>query len=101
MEIKEMQNKIGEIVSLIDIKFKVDRNSNITLNQLTEELGEIAKEINVANFNQKEINKNKLGEEIADVLFLLVKLGDENNIDLDEAINKNIIKLRDRHNLSQ
>ena len=43
--------------------------------------------------SEKESDKNKdLGDELADVLFVLVCLANQTGIDLDEAIRKNFEK---------
>ena len=67
---------------------------------LTEEVGEVARIIarRYGEQSEKESDKNKdLGDEIADVLFVLICLANQTGIDLTEALEKNLKKkaLRD------
>jgi NTP pyrophosphatase (non-canonical NTP hydrolase) len=51
--------------------------------QLTEEVGEVARIIAVMVNNPKESDKNKdLGEELADVVFVVLCLANQTGIDL-------------------
>jgi NTP pyrophosphatase (non-canonical NTP hydrolase) len=59
--------------------------------QLTEEVGEVARIIarRYGEQSEKESDKDKdLGEELADVLFVLICLANQTGIDLTEAFNK-------------
>jgi NTP pyrophosphatase (non-canonical NTP hydrolase) len=67
---------------------------------LTEEVGEVARIISrrYGEQSEKESDKNKdLGDELADVLFVLLCLANQTGIDLQQAFNKNMEKktLRD------
>ena len=66
---------------------------------LTEELDEIAREILNPKFNRDKKNTENIKDEIADIFLLTSKLADNNNIDIEEAVNNKIIKLKQRHNL--
>lgn len=75
---------------------------------LSEEVGEVARIIarKYGEQSEKESDKNlNLSDELADVLFVLICLANQSNIDLTEAFNKNIEKktLRDavRHKLNK
>ena len=59
--------------------------------QLTEEVGEVARIIarRYGEQSEKDSDKGKdLGEEFADVLFVLICLANQTGVDLTEAFNK-------------
>ena len=61
--------------------------------QLTEEVGEVARIIarRYGEQSEKEEDKNKdLGEELADVIFVVICLANQTNIDLQEAFDKKL-----------
>ena len=62
---------------------------------LTEEVGEVARLISRKYGEQsfKESDKNKeLGDELADVLFVLICIANQTNVDLNTALLKNLDK---------
>ena len=99
MEIKELQNKSTEIIDKIDEKLNVKHNNENTLIHLTEELGEIARQINNKNIRNVEQNIDNIAEEIADVILIINKLASNYNIDVEKAIKEKLEKLKQRHNL--
>ena len=70
-------------------------NELTNMAMLTEEVGEVARIIarRYGEQSEKESDKNKdLGEEMADVLFVLICLANQTGIDLSEAFAKNLEK---------
>ena len=62
---------------------------------LTEEVGEVARVISrrYGEQSEKDSDKDKdLGEELADVLFVLLCLANQTGIDMDKALENNLIK---------
>jgi NTP pyrophosphatase (non-canonical NTP hydrolase) len=62
---------------------------------LTEEVGEVARIIarRYGEQSEKESDKNKdLGDEMADVLFVLICLANQTGINLTDALAKNLAK---------
>ena len=62
---------------------------------LKEEVGEVARIMarRYGEQSEKESDKNKdLGDEMADVLFVLVCLANQTGIDLEDAVRKNLEK---------
>ncbi len=62
---------------------------------LTEEVGEVARIIarRYGEQSEKESDKNKdLGNELADVLFVLICLANQTGVNLTEALEKNLDK---------
>ncbi len=69
------------------------------LARLTEETGELAREINNLygpKKKKKTESVNELGDEIADVIFTLACLANSKNIDLDKSFQKMMDKLNKR-----
>ena len=99
MEIKELQQKADEIINAIDNKVNVKHNDSLTIRHLIEEIGELAEEINKPDLRNEQINKENLSDELTDVLLFTIRLANNNNINLEEAINNKINKLKKRHNL--
>lgn len=66
---------------------------------LSEEVGEVARIIarRYGEQSEKESDKNKdLGDEMADVLFVLICLANQTGIDLTTALEKNLAKKTQR-----
>ena len=77
-------------------------NELTNMAQLTEEVGEVARIIarRYGEQSEKESDKNKdLGEELADVVFVVLCLANQTGVDLEEAFNRKLdIKTeRDKH----
>ena len=101
MEIKELQKEVDHWIQTIGVRY-FNELTNLAI--LTEEVGELARIISrkygEQSFKNKE-EENKLGDEMADVLWVLVCLANQTGIDLEEAIKNNIEKKtnrdKDRH----
>ena len=66
---------------------------------LTEEVGEVARIIarRYGEQSEKESDKTKdLGDEMADVLFVLICLANQTGINLEEALKQNLLKKTER-----
>jgi NTP pyrophosphatase (non-canonical NTP hydrolase) len=79
-------------------------NELTNMAQLTEEVGEVARIIarRYGEQSEKESDKNKdLGEELADVVFVVMCLANQTGIDLQAAFDKKMdlksIRDKDRH----
>ncbi|MCH7784749.1 MAG: nucleotide pyrophosphohydrolase [Bacteroidetes bacterium] len=74
-------------------------NELTNMAQLTEEVGEVARIIarRYGEQSEKESDKNKdLGEELADVIFVVLCLANQTGIDLQEAFDRKMIKKTNR-----
>lgn len=74
-------------------------NELTNMAQLTEEVGEVARIIarRYGEQSEKESDKNKdIGEELADVVFVVVCLANQIGIDLQEAFDTKIKKKTER-----
>jgi len=92
MEIKSLQETVDIWIKEHGVRY-FDEMTNTAM--LMEEVGEVARIMarRYGEQSEKESDKNKdLGDELADVLFVLVCLANQTGIDLEEAIRKNFEK---------
>lgn len=101
MEIKEAQKIVDNWIKEYGVRY-FNELTNLAI--LTEEVGEVARIMSrrYGEQSEKESDKNKdLGDEFADVLFVLICLANQTGIDLESALKKNIekksIRDADRH----
>ncbi|AGK60847.1 putative pyrophosphatase [Archaeoglobus sulfaticallidus PM70-1] len=99
MEMEEFQKLAIETVNKIDKKLNLNRDAQLTLSQLIEELGELARAINSEKLRNKRAEKKELEDEFADVFLQLVKLADLFDVDLEKAVLDKIEVLIKRHAL--
>ena len=96
MEIKDAQKGVDKWINSVGVRYF---NELTNMAVLTEEVGEMARIIarRYGEQSEKESDKNKdLGDEMADVLFVLICLANQTNIDLEEAFKNNMIKKNTR-----
>jgi NTP pyrophosphatase (non-canonical NTP hydrolase) len=92
MTIEEAQKTVDEWIKTIGVRYF---NELTNMAMLTEEVGEVARIIarRYGEQSEKESDKNKdLGDEMADVLFVLICLANQTGIDLTNALRKNLDK---------
>lgn len=96
--LKQAQNTVDEWIKTIGVRY-FDELTNTAI--LMEEVGEVARIMSrrYGEQSEKESDKNKdLGDELADVMFVLICLANQTGIDLEQALIKNLEKktLRDK-----
>lgn len=101
METKELQELAAKIVDEVDRKYGVNRDAQLSLSQLIEELGELARLLNLEKLRNTKARKVDLEDEFADVSIQLAKLAHLFDIDLEKAILNKIGTLKKRHLLKQ
>lgn len=92
MEIKEAQKIVDNWIKEFGVRY-FDEMTNMAM--LMEEVGEVARIMarRYGEQSEKESDKNKdLGDEMADVMFVLICLANQTGIDLEEALKKNLEK---------
>lgn len=92
LTIREAQNIIDEWINTNGVRY-FNELTNMAI--LTEEVGEVARIISRKYGEQsfKESDKDKdLGDELADVLFVLVCIANQTGVDLTKALEKNLEK---------
>lgn len=98
MTIEALQKDVDQWINTIGVRY-FGELTNMAI--LTEEVGELARIMarRYGEQSEKESDKNKdLGDEMADVLWVLVCLANQTGVNLEDAIKKNFEKktLRDK-----
>ncbi|GCC53658.1 pyrophosphatase [Chryseotalea sanaruensis] len=103
--IKEAQEQVDAWIKTYGVRY-FNELTNMAI--LTEEVGELARIIarRYGEQSEKESDKDKdLGDEMADVLWVLMCLANQTGVDLTTALKKNIEKKtqrdKDRHTNNQ
>ena len=101
MNLKESQLVVDKWIKKHGVRYF---NELTNMAQLTEEVGEVARIIarRYGEQSEKESDKNKdLGEELADVIFVVLCLANQTGIDLQRAFDKKMLiktnRDHDRH----
>ena len=105
MNIKNAQQAVDDWIKTNGVRYF---NELTNMAQLTEEVGEVARIIarRYGEQSEKESDKDKdLGEELVDVMFVVLCLANQTGINLEEAFNKKLdLKAKrdhDRHHNNQ
>ena len=101
MTIEEAQKQVDEWIKTIGVRY-FSELTNMTI--LTEEVGELAR-IMSRKYGDQSFKENEkdadLGDEMADVLWVLICMANQTGVDLTKALEKNIEKKtkrdKDRH----
>lgn len=101
LTIKQAQQQVDEWIRTIGVQY-FSELTNMAV--LTEEVGELAR-IMARKYGDQSFKEGEsgdtLGDEMADVLWVLICLANQTGIDLEEAFHKNIEKKtnrdKDRH----
>ena len=92
MEIKEAQAKVDHWIQTLGVRY-FNELTNTAI--LMEEVGELARIMarRYGEQSEKESDKDKdLGDEMADILFVLCCLANQTGIDLEKALVDNLAK---------
>ena len=95
MTIVEAQKKVDQWIKEYGIRY-FDEMTNMAI--LTEEVGEVAR-IMARKYGEqsfKEGEKTDLGDELADVLWVLICIANQTEVDLTEALERNFSKKTSR-----
>lgn len=98
MTLAEAQNKVDAWINSTGVRY-FNELTNMAI--LTEEVGEVARimarKYGEQSFKESERDKD-LGDEMADVLWVLICLANQTGVDLTQALEKNFEKktLRDK-----
>ena len=92
LTIKESQEIIDNWIKTVGVRYFSELTN---LGQLIEEVGEVARIITRTYGDQsfkKSDEGHDLGDELADVLFVLICIANQTGVDLTQALQKNINK---------
>ena len=95
-DLNALQAQVDEWIKTVGVRY-FSELTNMAM--LTEEVGEVARIIarRYGEQSEKESDKAKdLGDEMADVLFVLICLANQTGINLQEAFEKNMAKKTER-----
>jgi NTP pyrophosphatase (non-canonical NTP hydrolase) len=99
MTIREAQEKVDAWINTTGVRY-FNELTNMAI--LTEEVGELARIISriygEQSFKPGE-KKDSLGEELADILFVIICLANQTGVDLSEELKKGLIKRESRDRL--
>ena len=96
MNLQQAQQQVDDWIKQYGVRY-FSELTNMAI--LTEEVGEVARIIarRYGEQSEKESDKNKdLGDEMADVLFVLICLANQTGINLEDALKKNLDKKTNR-----
>jgi len=97
MSLNQLQEDVDAWVQSIGVRYFSELTN---LGILVEEVGEVARIMTRRYGDQsfKDNEKNDLGDELADVLFVLTCIANQTGVDLTDAMRRNLEKktLRDR-----
>jgi NTP pyrophosphatase (non-canonical NTP hydrolase) len=96
MTISNAQQQVDEWIKTVGVRYFCELTN---MAMLTEEVGEVARIIarRYGEQSEKESDKNKdLGDEMADVLFVLICLANQTGVNLEEALKQNLLKKTER-----
>lgn len=96
MTIEEAQNQVDQWITTTGVRYF---NELTNMAMLTEEVGEVARVIARRYGEQSEKESDKkhdLGDELADVLWVVICLANQTGVDLTEAFRKNLEKKNNR-----
>jgi len=92
LTLPEAQERVDQWIKEIGVRYFSELTN---LAQLVEEVGELARLISRTygeqSFKESDLNRD-LGDEMADVLFVLICLANQTGVDLNEALLKNLAK---------
>lgn len=96
MEIKQAQQQVDEWIKTYGVRY-FSELTNMAL--LTEEVGELAR-IVARKYGQQSFkageDENRLADEMADVLFVLICMANQTGVDLETALKNNLDKKTNR-----
>ncbi len=99
MDVLEFQKLCLSIIQKIDKKKSIDRTKELSISQIIEELGELAKEVNRKKLRNMNPKKSDLEDEFADVILLLLDLAQSFDVNLEKSVKSKIETLKQRHNI--
>jgi len=98
MTIKEAQQKVDNWIKQFGVRY-YNELTNMAI--LTEEVGEVAR-IMARQYGEQSFKNSdeglKLADELADVMFVLICIANQTNIDLTKAMEQNLLKKTKRDN---
>lgn len=97
MEIKELQHQVDTWIKSYGVRY-FSELTNMAI--LTEEVGELARVMARKYGDQsfKKGEKENIGDELADILWVITAIANQTGVDLEKAIEENFKKKTERDN---
>jgi NTP pyrophosphatase (non-canonical NTP hydrolase) len=99
MKIREWQDNVREVLAKIDKDYAGEHDADTTFVHLIEELGELSTQIYNKKIGREEYDKELLESGIVDCIFQLLQLGNNYDIDVESAMERKNLKVRERFKL--
>jgi len=100
MDIKEFQDKAWEIIEKYNKKNNMEHKKDIMFYHLVEEVGELARQMYNEKDNwRKDFDKENFDEELIDILFFLLIIAKDYDVNIEEVFNKKMNSLKKRFGL--
>ena len=100
MDIEEIQKKIAEFVRHRANRKNFEITPEFIFIHLTEELGEVARQLVNKQIRPELFDEDNLKEEIVDVILDALVLSEACNISINEEIEKKMKSLFDKHDFN-
>ena len=101
MDIKEIEKRIMNFVQQRTKSKNYELTPEHSYIHLTEELGEVARQLSNKKMRPDLFDESNLKEEIVDVILEAIILANSCKVDLDEEIHNKIEKLFKRHGFKE
>jgi NTP pyrophosphatase (non-canonical NTP hydrolase) len=101
MDIKEIEKQIVNFAKKRALAKKFDLTPELSYIHLTEELGEVARQLSNKKIRPDLFDEGNLKEEIADVILEAIILANLCKADLDKEISQKIDNLFKKHGFSK
>ncbi len=96
MEIKEFQKEILRVFSEMDrMPNRKEHTKQSALIHMTEEMGEIARQLTNEEHRPEKFSKENLAEELADTMMFIVLLAHYYEIDLSKEMKESISRVEE------
>jgi len=100
MDLKEAQKECSMRLAQINKKLSIEHEPDRMFLSLVEEVGEVARELSK---KQKEFrgrfDKEKLGNELSDIISRALVIAEDNEIDMEQAFGKKLDQIKQRFEL--
>jgi len=100
MDITKVSKKIFEIDQETASEFGCELTPELMFMHVSEEVGEIARQLVNKNLPMREYSEDNLKEEVAQAILDLLALSEIIGMDLDKEINKKLANLTERRHKS-
>lgn len=99
MNIRELQKEVFLLIAKVDSQSNSNHDADTTLIHLLEELGELSTQIYNNKTGREPVNRELLESGFCDCIVMLLQLASNYDVDVEKAIQKKLIKVKQRFNI--